>query len=100
MFLRQQSMEKPMQLSRLTEGASLKNQLQAFGIEPLTPDEFMVHQWHLDAPLVQARLMAQVTEYKKSLSVHLALLRRMIPNFVALVQNSTALEGELGAANE
>jgi predicted nucleic acid-binding protein len=61
--------------------------LQQFGIERLTPDEFLVHQWHLDPLLVRCRLLAQVADYKKSLDVHLNLLVRMTPKFVALVRD-------------
>lgn len=62
--------------------------LGVFGIERLTPDQFMIHQWHLDQALVRSRLLAQVAEYKKNLEVHLTLLGRMIPGFVKLFRES------------
>jgi predicted nucleic acid-binding protein len=62
--------------------------LRSFGVERLTPDEFLVHQWHLDSPLVRSRLVEQAIACKKELNVHLALLERMVPSFVALVRST------------
>jgi predicted nucleic acid-binding protein len=75
-------------------------QLQAFGIERLTPDEFLVHQWHLDPVLVRCRLLAQVAEYGKHLDVHLAHLARMIPKFIALFKESNGQTENAGDESE
>jgi predicted nucleic acid-binding protein len=62
--------------------------LRSFGVERLTPDEFLVHQWHLDSALVRSRLVEQTIACRKDLNVHLALLERMVPRFVALVRSA------------
>jgi|SRR5947209_10338598 len=60
--------------------------LNAFGIDRLTPDQFLIHQWHLDPTLVRKRVVEQVIECKKDMVTHLALLERMVPKFVGLVR--------------
>src|SRR5947209_5002481 len=51
------------------------DQLKRFGIERLTPDEFLLHQWRLDSDIVRTRLREQVVENgKRDLDAHLALL--------------------------
>jgi predicted nucleic acid-binding protein len=62
--------------------------LRKFGIERLTPDEFLTHQWHLDSELLRSRLSAQAVDCRKELSTHLDLLSKMVPRFVALVRSS------------
>ncbi len=46
--------------------------LRRFGVERLTPDEFLFHQWHLDSALVRSRVVEQAIPCKKELNVHLA----------------------------
>lgn len=62
-----------------------------FGVERLTPDEFLVQQWHLDTVLVRSRVVEQVTACKKSMDGHLALLERMVPRFAALVRSESSM---------
>jgi predicted nucleic acid-binding protein len=59
--------------------------LKRFGIERLTPDEFLIHQWHLDRDLVLEKIEYQVTVCKVDMHRHLALLCRMVPKFSVLV---------------
>jgi len=70
------------------------NSLSNFGIERLTPDEFLIHQWYLDPSLVRRRVVEQVIECKKDMDGHLRLLGRMVPKFVDLVR--TAEESNMG----
>ena len=67
--------------------------LRSFGIERLTPDQFLVHQWHLDSSLVMSRVLAQVDDYKKKVDLHLDLLARMTPKFVELLRSNHVDEG-------
>ena len=62
--------------------------LSTFGVERLTPDEFLLHQWHLDPDSVGNRLLEQAVACRKDLDSHLTLLRRMVPKFAALVRSS------------
>ncbi|HXB75382.1 MAG TPA: hypothetical protein VNY05_44530 [Candidatus Acidoferrales bacterium] len=62
--------------------------LSEFGIERLTPDQFLVHQWHLDPGLVRRRVVEQVIECKKDMKTHLSLFERMVPKFAALVRSA------------
>jgi hypothetical protein len=64
------------------------NCLNTFGVERLTPDEFLVHQWHLDPGLVSSRVAEQAMACRKDMATHLALLERMVPKFAALVRSS------------
>jgi hypothetical protein len=66
------------------------NCLSAYGVERLTPDEFLVHQWHLDPALVRSRVVEQVIACRKDMDSHLALLKRMVPRFVALVRSGSS----------
>jgi predicted nucleic acid-binding protein len=72
-----------------------ESDLRAFGIERLTPDEFLVHQWYLDPDLVRCRLLRQASTCRKDLSKHLSLLERMVPTFVRLVRQSEFYAGEI-----
>ena len=65
--------------------------LQRFGIERLTPDEFLTHQWHLDESLVLKRIQAQADDCRKEIRSHLNLLSRMVPKFGSLVCSSLSL---------
>ena len=60
-------------------------QLRQFGIERLTPDAFLSHQWHLDDALVMNKLAAQATACGKELRSHLEILEKMVPEFASLV---------------
>jgi len=55
--------------------------LTQFGIDRLTPDQFLVHQWH-------CRVAEQVIDLKKDMETHLTLLERMVPNFAGLVRTA------------
>jgi len=60
--------------------------IQQYGIDRLTPDEFLVHQWSLDSSLVRCRVVKQVVECRKDMATHIALLERMVPKFAALLR--------------
>ena len=56
--------------------------LQPFGIEKLTPDGFLVHQWHLDSKLVAGKLREQAEDKERTVQSLLDLLAKMVPRFV------------------
>jgi predicted nucleic acid-binding protein len=62
--------------------------LKQFGIERLSPDKFLTHQWHLDGDLVENKIRAQAGECGKNMSAHLDLLAKMVPEFAGLVRQS------------
>jgi predicted nucleic acid-binding protein len=62
--------------------------LRQFGIERLTPDQFLTHQWRLDPEVVKTKIRAQSADCSKSMSAHLSLLARMVPKFTGLVRSS------------
>jgi predicted nucleic acid-binding protein len=62
--------------------------LKRFGIERLTADEFLIHQWHLDQDLVLEKIESQVAACKVDMQRHLDLLGRMAPTFSALVREN------------
>lgn len=62
--------------------------LKRFGIERLSSDEFLKHQWYLDELLVMDRIESQAAACKKDIQQHLALLARMAPEFCSLVRAS------------
>jgi len=62
--------------------------LKQFGIERLTPDKFLMHQWHLDEDLVRSKMRAQAAGCGKNMSIHLDLLAKMVPEFAGLVRAS------------
>ncbi len=57
--------------------------LEPFGIEGLTPDQFLLHQWGLDSSLVARKLRDQAEENGRSLESLLDLLAKMVPQFIA-----------------
>ena len=73
--------------------------LRRFGVERMTPDNFLVHQWSLDSEIVMRKVEEQVIECKKDMRVHLELLGRMVPKFAAAVSASLRPEpgGKSGA---
>jgi predicted nucleic acid-binding protein len=62
--------------------------LRGFGIERLSPDDFLLYQWGLDNNAVLSRLEAQTTQFKKDMRSHMALLARMVPKFSQAVTTS------------
>jgi len=60
--------------------------LDTFGIERLTPDEFLVHQLHLDPEAIKTHLLEEIAEYKLDTERHLDLLAKMVPDFIKLVR--------------
>jgi hypothetical protein len=42
--------------------------LKPFGIERLTPDAFLLHQWHLDSALVERKVWEQAEQYGRRFS--------------------------------
>lgn len=55
--------------------------LDQFGIEKLTPDQFLLHQWHLDSRIVAKKLREQAEETSRTTSNLLDLLGKMVPRF-------------------
>jgi hypothetical protein len=62
--------------------------LAPFGIERLLPDDFLVHQWHLDSPLVQRKVWEQAETEKRTIQSLLDLLGKMVPKFATLLRES------------
>lgn len=62
--------------------------LEPFGIERLLPDDFLVHQWHLDNALVERKVWEQAEDAKRTVHSLIALLGKMVPRFAALVRAS------------
>ena len=60
--------------------------LEPFGIEKLTPDTFLLHQWHLDRKLVERKLQDQAEASDRSLEALLILLGKMVPKFIEAVR--------------
>ena len=56
--------------------------LEPFGIEKLTPDQFLIHQWNLDSNLVRRKLRDQAEDSGRSFEILLQLLGKMVPRFV------------------
>ncbi len=65
-----------------------RDDLKRFGIERLSSDEFLKHQWYLDEVLVIDRIESQAAACKKDMQQHLGLLARMAPEFCSLVRAS------------
>jgi predicted nucleic acid-binding protein len=61
--------------------------LKTFDVEPLTPDEFLIHQWHLDPEQMKCKVLTQSAIYRKNLDAHLKALSRMVPKFMALFRD-------------
>jgi predicted nucleic acid-binding protein len=57
--------------------------LKPLGIKRLTPDQFLLHQWHLDSKLVAKKLRSQAEDSGRSLESLLELLGKMVPKFAA-----------------
>ena len=62
--------------------------LQPFGIEKLTPDRFLIDQWHLDDRLVAKKLAAQAEDRGTPPGDLLDLLEKMVPGFVAIARSA------------
>jgi len=60
--------------------------LQQFDILVQNPDDFLIHQFHLNPPQVLDKLDAQASGIRKSRPAIIQLLRPMVPNFVGLVE--------------
>ena len=64
--------------------------LQKHGIERLTPDQFLLHQWKAHGRLIAVKLQEQAEESGRTLECLLELLRKMIPRFVDAVTTVAA----------
>jgi hypothetical protein len=53
-----------------------------------TPDDFLLHQFHLDPSLILEKLDAQASALSKEREYILERLRLLAPGFVALVESS------------
>jgi predicted nucleic acid-binding protein len=60
--------------------------LQQFDILVQNPDDFLIHQFHLNPAEVLEKLDAQASGIRKSRPAIIQLLRPMVPNFVGLVE--------------
>ena len=58
--------------------------LTPYGIEPITPDDFLIHQYHFDRDQVAIVLEQQAAKIKRHPAALLALLSRNAPKFAAL----------------
>lgn len=56
--------------------------LEPFGIERLTPDQFLIQQWHVDSSLVARKIREQAEDCDRSIDSLLQLLGKMLPRFV------------------
>ena len=59
--------------------------LEPWGIEAQTPDEFLVHKFHLDPGTVVAKLEQQAAAVRKHVAQLLEVHSRTVPAFTALV---------------
>lgn len=62
--------------------------LEPFGIERLLPDDFLMHQWHLETALVERKVREQAEDQKRTIHSLLDLLGKMVPKFAATVRKS------------
>ncbi len=60
--------------------------VEQYGIVCQTPDEFLVHQFHLAPELVLQKLDAQAAGHGRERSSILQGLQRMVPSFARLVE--------------
>jgi predicted nucleic acid-binding protein len=60
--------------------------LKPYGIEVITPDNFLIHQYHFDRDQVTAVLEQQAAKIKRDLPALLTLLSRNTPKFAALMR--------------
>lgn len=60
-----------------------------YDIEVLTPDQFLIHQTHLDRELVCEKLADQAAARNISLDVLIDKLARNVPHFAAMLRNSS-----------
>jgi hypothetical protein len=65
-----------------------KEALAPYSIDLLTPDDFLVHQFHLDPDLVVEKLEHQAKTTNRPLAQHLEKLAASAPVFVSLIQQS------------
>jgi len=65
-----------------------KEALAAWNVEVQSPDEFLIHQYHLDPETVFAVVNAQATQHggwERLMSVH----DRTVPQFVSILRERT-----------
>jgi predicted nucleic acid-binding protein len=62
--------------------------LRPWGIAVQHPDEFLVHQYHLDPELVHDKLALQAADIDRPIDGVLATLQQFAPQFVALVSTA------------
>jgi predicted nucleic acid-binding protein len=61
--------------------------LAGFDILCQTPDDFLIHQFHLNLPLVLEKLDGQAVKIQRQRADILSTLRRVAPKFVATVES-------------
>lgn len=66
--------------------------LKPYSIELLTPDEFLIHQCHLDPDAVIDKIRHQASVLGRSVPLHLEKLQPCAPGFVGLVREFIGLE--------
>jgi predicted nucleic acid-binding protein len=63
-----------------------KEVVQEFDILCHTPDEFLIHQFHLNPPQILEKIDAQASGIRKSRPEIIQLLKSTVPGFIALVE--------------
>ena len=59
-----------------------------YDLDVLTPDDFLVHQFHLNEDLLREKLAAQTAAQGVALEALLGRLERRVPNCVKLLRGS------------
>ena len=62
-----------------------------FGIEAISPDEFLLNQYHLDKPLVVFKLTMQANEIGKAVPSLLQILKKSVPQFAQTVADELSV---------
>lgn len=59
-----------------------KRCLDPFGIDRITPDQLLIHQWHLDSKLIARKIRQQADDSGRKLHTLVDHLAKMLPRFV------------------
>jgi hypothetical protein len=60
--------------------------LDPYGIEKISPERFLLHQWDLDSGSVTEKLLQQAIDTRRSVESLLELLHKMVPRFADAVR--------------
>jgi hypothetical protein len=72
--------------------------LRPYGIEPLTADDFLIHQYHFDKAQVLVTVEQQAAKIRTGVTGLLDLLALNAPQFVSLIRGSLNEEIEESCA--